>query len=305
MKGFVDVNTKDVWEAMEAGGHGFKVETVPLYLPNGSEVSDKVATVTNDGRYLGTVGKAYQVIQPERFYRMCEEFGRQTGAEVEQTITLRGGSVIGVTFNLGSTEFIQGDQIKMHFIVLTSFDGSISIIGRAVSNRMFCMNQLPSSTKLFDIRHTRWAENRLEIAAKMVGFFGQEQREFKDRMKSLARFRLPEPKAVEWFRDLFPKPKEGSKRSASYLDNNAERFVQLLNHGKGTEIAGVRGTGYGALNALTEFCNHHRSTRVVEGRDREEVRWESINLNGSNDRLMQTGFTSLVELSKQADGMYA
>lgn len=302
---FIDVKTNDVWEAQELGGHRFGVETMPLYLPNGKVVPDKVATVTNDGRYLGTVGRGYTVIQPARFYEMCQAFALQTGATVDKVITLRNGAVMGVSFDLGSCEFVSGDEVKMHFIVLTSFDGSISILGRAISNRLFCMNQLPSSTKLFDIKHTRWAEQRLDVAQKMVGYFGQEQAGFKEKMKALAGYYLPEPEAVGWFRSLFPQPRKDSKRSNSYLDNNTESFLHLLSHGKGTEISGVRGTAYGALNALTEWCNHHRATRITGDRDPEEVRWESVNLNGSNDRLMQAGFTSLVELTKQSNGIYA
>lgn len=290
-------DNRSMGEIMWDAGHDFHVDKVNMFLPNGTQVPDKMATVNVDGDYLGTVGKDYTPVQPSEFYALADAFRNETGARIASTITMKGGAVIGINFNLNTREYIPGDPVEMHFLMLTSFNMQYSVMGRALSNRLACLNQLPSSTKLFDIKHTRFVQNRLGMALKMLGYFNQEQLVFDSKMKSLANYSLQDRDAVSWFESLFGDRQKNSKRSDSILKNNTATFVELLTRGKGTELSGVRGTAYGALNGLTEYVNHHRSTRVKGDRDPAEVKYEAT-LFGSGQDLMQKGFNSLVEMVK-------
>lgn len=296
---FTDISYTSIGEAMETAGHNYEVGKVPLILPDGQRVPDKMATVRTDtNEYLGTVGADYKVVQPIQFYELADEFLKQTpGATIDRAVTIKCGAVMGLSFHIDTSEFVPGDPIRMEFLMMTSFNMQFSILGRALSKRLFCLNQLPSSNALFEIKHTTFAERRLGVAMKMLSYFGNEHLAFKDRMKSLVKYQMTERAMVEWFRGLFPKPKADSKRANSILENNTESFVRLLSEGKGTDIPGVRGTGYHALNALTEYVNHHRSTRVKAGRDPQEVRWEAT-VFGSGNALMQRGFNGLIEMVK-------
>lgn len=157
------------------------------------------------------------------------------------------------------------------------------------------MNQLPNSNSLFDIKHTTYASQRVGMALRMVGFYGKEQKSFNEKMKALVKYPMTERAMIDWFTGLLPVPAKGSKRSNSIFENTRAMFVKLLNSGLGVEVPGVRGTGYHALNALTEFVNHHRSTRVKEGRDPAEVKWEST-LFGAGNQFMQKGFNKIVDM---------
>lgn len=294
---FTDVNTKDAYTAMCAGGHNFEVETVPLQLENGVYVPDKRATVRKDtGEYLGTVGRHYEIVQPVSFYDTARHLVESTGGIINKTLTLNGGSVIGISFRLGTREYISGDVTELNFLMMTSFNSSYAILGRALTYRWFCLNQLPSSKRLFSIKHTRTAEDRLGMAAKMLGYYGKEMEGFDKKMARLVQYRMPEPKQIEWFGNLLPAPSPDSKRSLTVYDNTLSDFQHLLHHGRGADHPGVRGTAYAALQALTEYCNHYRTTRVREGRDPEEVRFESVTF-GSADKMMQTGFESLIKIA--------
>jgi hypothetical protein len=71
-----EIKTKSVVEAMDLGDHNYTVDMEPLVLPDGTKVWDKKAVVRTDlepgtkGRYLGTVGRDYQPVQPVRIYEM-------------------------------------------------------------------------------------------------------------------------------------------------------------------------------------------------------------------------------------------
>ena len=293
---FTKVATRDIGEAIYAGKHNFEVEAVPLRLPNGKVVPDKKATVVKGTeQYLGTVGKDYRLIQPMEFYELAQSFMEETGAVIDQTITLKGGACMGLSMKVATQEYVAGDPVELNFIMMTSFNMQYSLIGRAISQRLFCMNQLPNSNSLFDIKHTTFASQRVGMALRMVGFYGKEQKSFNEKMKALAKYPMTEQAMVNWFTSLLSVPAKDSKRSNSIYNNTRAKFVELLNGGLGVEVPGVRGTGYHALNALTEFVNHHRSTRVKDDRDPAEVKWEST-LFGAGNQFMQKGFDKIVDM---------
>ena len=304
MKGFTDMKTKNAWEAMEAGGHNFSVAKVPVCLPSGQEVPDKMATINReDGQYLGTVGKGYTVVQPSDFYQIAQEFIEQTGATITRTMTMRGRAVMGINFLVNTQEYLPGDPVEMNFVMMTAFDMSYSVLGRALSKRLFCLNQLPSSVRLFDVKHTTHAFKRLDMAMKMISYFSQEASNFDEKMKALTHYPMKERDQLDFFKRLFPAPLKSSKRAKSILQNNTVTFQRLLHSGAGVDVPGVKGTAYHTLNALTEFVNHFRATRVKNGRDEGEVKFEST-VFGSGNRLMQNGFNRLIDLTKSSDGVY-
>jgi phage/plasmid-like protein (TIGR03299 family) len=296
MRNFIEVSTHNAEEAMVSGNHAFEAKMVDLHLPDGRKVPDKKAVVRSDnGAYLGTVGKGYAPVQPRRFYEMIGELTRQVGGTIDKVLNLRGGSVMGVSVTVGDAEYVPGDPIRRSFIAMTSFDCSYSVMGRAISNRWICTNQLPSSKRVFNLKHTTNVEVRLDTAIKMLGYMRQEIDQFDGRMKRFAQFRMTETQMVEWFEELHPAPAANNQRSLSRMTNVKADFVQLLYSGAGTELPGVKGTAYHALNALTEYVNHNRTTRVRGERDEQEVRFESVNF-GSGDQLMQKGVDALVKL---------
>ena len=296
---------KALQEVIYDADHAFEVATVPLQLPNGAVVPDKMATVRKDtGAYLGTVGQGYEIVQPQKFYELADAFMRETGATINGAVTLKNSAVIGLSLCVDTREYLPGDPVRLNFLMVTSFNMRYSIIGRALSVRLFCLNQLPSSSSLFDIKHTRYAEPRLDMALRMIAYYYKEQIRFDQWMKSLVKYPMSERVMIAWFTDLFPNPKGDSKRGSTILDNNVETFTRLLSEGAGVNVPGLKGTGYHALNALTEYVNHHRSTRVKNGRKENEVKWEST-LFGSGNALMQKGFGRLIEMVKtEPSGKY-
>lgn len=290
------IQTANVVEAMEAAGHNFVADMVPIYLPGGAEIHNKVAVIRRDnGAYLGTVGKGYTPVQPTRFYELVQNLITTTGATIDSAVTLRGGAVMGVSVTLGDTEYLPGDPINRSFIVMTSFDSSYSVLGRVISKRWFCMNQLPSSEKIFNIKHTTNADLRLETALKMVGYLNKEIHNFDDQMREFVRTRLAATAATKWFDDLFPAP--AGDRAETIATNRRAVFTNLYHTGRGTHLPGVKGTAYQALNALTEYVNHERPTRIKNDRSADVVRFEAISF-GSGAELMTRGVKRLMDVIK-------
>lgn len=287
---------KNLTDVMIESDHDFEAVQQPLILPDGQAVPDKMAMVRSDtGKYIGTVGTGYAAVQPRTFYSLAQAFMDETGAVVDKTLSIRDGSIMGISFHVDTTEFLPGDPVQMNFLMMTSFNMRYSVLGRALSNRLACLNQLSSSKKLFDLKHTRYVDDRLKVAMNMIRYYNKEQLEFKDKMALLTGYSMRDEVAINWFRSLLPAPKKNSKRSVNMVENQVTTFSQLLAYGKGTDLSGVRGTAYGTLNALTEFVNHERTTRVKDGKDPETVKWEST-IFGSGAGLMDKGLNSIIEM---------
>ena len=285
------IDTTDINEAMEIGNHNFKVEKVSLKTVGDINVPDHVGIINADtGQYLGTVGKGWIPVQPEVIYDMANHLIESTNGKINGVFNMFGGSVIGVSFTLAEREYVAGDKTDLNFIMCTSFNGMYGISGSATTNRLACLNQVNTSSKIYNLRHTRFVNNRLEVVKNILTFYDNEIKDFDKKMMKLTNIRMNQKEAIEWFRGLFPDPK--SPKSAKMLDNQTTIFLDNLNNGRGSEIVGVKGTSYGAFQALTEYINHNRSVKVHHGREEEEVRFQSIHF-GSGNTLAQRGLTDL------------
>ncbi len=293
------IETRDAREAMAAGDHDYVVEMEPIKLANGKEIWDKQAVVRQDtGKYLGTVGRDYQPVQPSTIYAMVATMLESTGGMITSVVDLHKGSVFGVGLTLSTTQYLPGDKVDHEFLILAAHNGMYGILGRALTRRLLCMNQVPSSTKLFNLKHTRFVDTRLDVATRMLTYYDKEIKTFDASMKQLVAFKMTDTRMTEFVHQLYPKPAgTPSKRSVSMRENNMAAFIDLLYNGYGIDVPGLKGTGWHAFNALTEYVNFHRTTRVKEGREENEVRFEAINFGSGND-LMQRGLTLLLEMSK-------
>jgi len=288
---FQAIETKDVNVAMEAGNHNFEAIKEDLFTADGLRIPDHVAVLNqNTGDYLGTVGRGYEPVQPETFYELADEFIESTDAMIDGVLNFRNGSTMGLSFHIADREYIAGDPISLRFMMVNGFDGWQGLNGFAPTNRIACLNVCNSSNRVYNLKHTKNVLNRVQVVKNMLKYYQNEIASFDDKMNYLVGHRMNEAEAVKWFRSLFPKPT--SRRSETILDNKVAVFVDCLLHGRGSEIAGVRGTSYGAFQALTEYINHHRSVRVTEGREEDEVRFEAIHF-GTGNSLTQRGLTSL------------
>jgi len=285
------IRTTDVNEAMEFGNHNFEVEKHRLHTETGLVIPDQVAIVNrNTGSYLGTVGHGWEPVQPDTLYELAGELIHSTGCSINGVFSLRGGRIIGISFNIAEREYIAGDPISLNFIMLNAFDGSHGLAGHAPTSRAACLNVCNTSNKVYNLRHTKNVLNRVLVVKNMLKYYQNEIQSFDEKMQYLVSHNMNQDEAVAWFRSLFPKPT--TDRAETRLDNQVATFVNCLLHGRGSDIVGVRGTSYGAFQALTEFINHERTVRVHGERDEEEVRFETIHF-GSGNSLTQKGLSKL------------
>jgi phage/plasmid-like protein (TIGR03299 family) len=290
MEFWTSTNTKDVREAMEIT-HNFTVEKQHLFTESNMIVPDRMAVVNaNTGDYLGTVGIGWEPIQPEVLYDLAKHLIEATDGHINGVLNMLNGSVIGISFNIANREYVDGDKTELNFLMLTSFNGLYGLSGSAPTNRIVCLNQANTSNRVYNLRHTKFVMNRIGVVKNMLKYYRNEIKNFDKKMFQLVRYRMTDELAIEWFRGLLPTPH--SQRAEVMIENQVGIFIHCLQNGRGTDINGVRGTAYGAFQALTEYVNHERSTRIHNERKEEEVRFQSVHF-GTGSALTHKGMNHL------------
>lgn len=291
MSFFTKVETTNVDVAMDIADHNFDVEKHRIHTEAGTLIPDHVAIMNaKTGQYLGTVGKGWEPVQPKVIYELANELINATNGSINGVINMFGGSVIGVSFTIAQRNYVAGDPTDLNFLMLTSFNGMHGIAGHALTHRLACLNQCNTSNKVYNLKHTKNVGNRLEVVKNMLKYYNNEIKAFDDKMMKLVNKRMDLRESLDWFRSLFPAPK--SPRGETVLENQVQVFLDCLENGRGSGIVGVKGTSYGAFQALTEYINHHRSVRVHNDREEAEVKFQSIHF-GTGNGLAQRGLSSL------------
>lgn len=233
---------------------------------------------TNDEvEVVGTVGERYNIIPLDATFRLLGSLAN--GKRFETAGIINDGRVAFASI-ADEQEFVLdpsgvADRVSKYITASTSFDGSTGLrIGRSAV-RVVCENTLDmhfrGMSPLANVRHT------LNYAAKIA----QVQAEFK---KSEEYFAAAEAEAQELFSQKvtdaqfwslvegwFPKPEENKKGSQTKYENKIGLFAEAW---QGTPNAGIRGTGWGALNALTEANQWGRNVQSGRANGQENF-WKA------------------------------
>jgi len=300
-------------EMLQATGLDFTVSKVPLEGVLGSELGDTriaipehVAMIRDDTRVpLGVVGHKYQPVQNAEVFGLLDDLVRDGSMIYESAGTLRGGRNVWAQARVNVFEPVSGDPVGLYIFLFTAHDGSSTIKGFCGSKRFVCMNMMrlmemeaKGGGGFFSIRHTATAQDRLNQAMKIFETATRRFLAFEEFAKRLASFPMNLTTWRKFLDELIPVPEEDG-RSKSLIEGQHENLTALFESGRGQEIAGVRGTGWAALNALTEYTTHERTTRGANDGIRAERRFEA-NMMGSGASFTQGGIRLLGSMVQAA-----
>jgi phage/plasmid-like protein (TIGR03299 family) len=273
--GLGTVFTEEVTDYMRmldlAGLSGWNVREEDLHLDTTHdvewEVSAKaiVATMGDTERVLGVTGSRYEIVQNEDAFSFLQSL--HDGARWETAGALKGGRVV-----FGSMAFDRdfvldptgvADVVKSYLLVHTSHDGSTGVAGGVTPIRVVCQNTLNLAigkgiTQKFNIRHTIKADERMRAETEAWRVAHTYMDAFEAEAASLYAQKVTDSKFFGLVETLFPQPTEDKKGAQAKWENKRDMFAQAWN---GKPNAGIKNTGWGALNALTEANQWGRKTQ--------------------------------------------
>ena len=236
---------------------------------------------------LSVVGDKYGVLKSETVFMVLEEVYRGR-AVVETAGTLRNGKREWILVKRDSWDVTSGDKILSYDLWLNSHDGSGRFELHRTNVRVVCANTwksaVQSGERMIGVRHTFNVEAMVRSSINALDIMEKAENEERAKIRTMSETPMTRGDSVAFFRRLLNAGSEESTRTLNQLAT----LDNLFTRGTGNEGK----TRWDGFNAVTEFVDHSRSSRVSDGRDKAEVRFESA-LLGTGDVLKARAFELL------------
>jgi len=217
---------------------------------------------------LATVGKRYKPVQNEELFAFADNIhDADPNCRWESAGSLKQGKVVFGTVDIPRTMVLdpQGanDQTKLYLIVWTSHDGSVAVQAAITPVRVVCQNTLNlamrNAKQSFKIRHTQSVEGRIQVARETLGLALGYFDEFEKEAQELFKQEITNAEFSKLIQSIYPKPEKDAKGALKKWENKVI-LIDDLYHNSPTN-ANIKGTKWGAFNALTERLDYFRSGR--------------------------------------------
>jgi phage/plasmid-like protein (TIGR03299 family) len=221
---------------------------------------------------LGVVGERYRILQNEELF----DFGDALldgGGRWETAGSIKGGRQVFGSLALERETVLDpdgvSDKINTYLLVNTSHDGSIAIQASVTPVRVVCANTLNlalgtgvgrnrSTKQSFKIRHTQTAQGKIQAAREALGLANTYMDAFDLMAKDMIEREISNDKFQEIMRLAYPLPEEDKKGAIKKWSNKLQAIEDIY---QGNTNYMIAGTAWGALNAMTERIDWHRTPR--------------------------------------------
>lgn len=261
--GVVTDNVLTADEAIVAAGLDWTVDKEPKYRKLDGmfvPVENEFFNVrSSDQKILGNVSGIFNNLQNRDAFGFADSLVDDGSAKYETAGSLRGGKVVFLTMKVPVEMLVAGeDAHDLYLILRMGHDGSMAITAEITPIRCVCMNTLKlgslMATQRWSIRHTSKLEGKLAQARESLNMTFAYAEEFVIVGDQLVGTKVTDDMLIHFLEDILP----ARPKTQDVIDGVMHNFRESDN------IGNFRGTGWGALNAFTEYTDHGRDTHSQE-----------------------------------------
>lgn len=275
-------------DALEKAHLNWEVRKEKVYTGDMQEIPDNFVMMRGDTNTpLGIVGNRYTPINNIAGLDILDPvIGND--AVYETAGSLRGGKIVWFLAKLTKEYFLRGndDRMNQYCLIYLSHDGTKPVSVRFTNVRVCCANTISAAIKgaraEINIRHTANYKDKVSQAHEILKLADKHAQEFSNIMANLDLQPLSKVETEKKLELIFPG--EGTR-----VENVRDEVYSLFKNGKGNNGS----TRADLLNGITEYITHKRSTRVHEGNDEKEMRFESTML-GSGLKIQERALEVLM-----------
>lgn len=274
-----EVNTSDMLDLAHLSGWDLRFADVQV-----SGVSDERHAVPVKGvvrtnpfdqknDLLAVVGDRYQIHSNEEAFAFADAL-TDGGLQWETAGSINDGrKVFG---SLASPKTItldpkgRGDVINDYLLIATSHDGSMPLTAMNTPVRVVCQNTLNMAMsnravkQAFKIRHTSNMKGKIQAAREALSINIAYMDEFSKVATELIEAEISKAKFDEIVATVYPAPDNDASKAATTRYTKKVDLLESIYLGTadGPDTMGnIRGTAWGAYNALTEEIDWYRKPR--------------------------------------------
>lgn len=218
---------------------------------------------------LGVVGERYNVLQNEELFSFGDNL-LDGGGRWETAGSIKGGRQVFGSIALERETVLDpkgvSDKVKTYLLVNTSHDGSIAIQASVTPVRVVCANTLNLALgrgrngvkQSFKIRHTQTASGKVQAAREALSLTNAYMDEFDKQAQAMFEAEITRDQFAKIVQTAYPMPEKDAKGSVKKWETKVDLIDSIYTGPTNNMIAG---TGWGALNALTERLDWYRNAR--------------------------------------------
>ena len=173
--------------------------------------------------------------------------------------------------------------IDMYVLLTNTHDGTGAVTACATPVRVVCMNTLRAALRgaqaTYKIRHTSGAEARLTEARRVLGLTRGAAERVRRKAEELSAVQISDHDWRAFLDELVPDPPDSRPGQTRATNVRAEIDGIYRGHRFGQDD--VRGTAWGAWQAVVAYNDHAMTRRRTRTSTPEETRFERI-LGGQN-----------------------
>jgi phage/plasmid-like protein (TIGR03299 family) len=265
---------------------GFRDAELPAEMTN-----RKVLYRTDTAAPLSIVGKDYQIVQPIEILEFYRDLIEIHNFELNTAGSLDDGRRVWALAKMGDGFTLPGnDTVIPYCLLMTSYDTSLATTLMFTSIRVVCNNTLEwavqagveegDESSMIKVPHT----DKFDAAAVKLeaGLIDSSWHKYSEMCAEMARYTLPGTEATDFFlRCIFEVDQlrytPWDQLPAAQLKSYASIMEGYLS-GRGAEIKAASNTLWGALNAVTEYVDHHKPARSINNRFKGTIAGAGRNL---------------------------
>ena len=209
---------------------------------------------------LGVVSKNYKIVNPGDCLEFFRDLTAGQGFTLETAGTLFGGKRYWALARINKEAVIKGkDRIGGYLLLSSSADGSLATQARLTSIRVVCNNTL---TAAFGAKADARCLHRSTFSGDrmkdQLGVSRESFDKFAEACAALAKVRMNSMQAGEFVKKLLVEQKVTARIDKVTELPAYQRILGLFGGaGLGSTLLSAEGTAWGAVNAVTEYVDHH------------------------------------------------
>ena len=275
----------------QAGFDWDVVETPVAYKGIDGQYRDseekKVLFRGDTGAELSVVGMGYKVVQPKEILEFFSDIVNGTDLYLDTAGILFGGRRFFANANAAKSAYVgvKEDTICGNILLVTSVDGTLASQAGFYSQRTVCNNTLrialsEESTNRVRVTHRQVFDPT--VIKQKLGLIDNAWGQFVEDANLLASKKISDADVSAFVQTLvYADPAKPTPQQVTQHNT----IMDLYKNGMGASM--TIGNMYGALNAVTEYADHHNRIRSADNKV-----WAKF--HGATDKMKQEAFDMLM-----------
>lgn len=225
---------------------------------------------------LGLVSRRYQPLQNTDAFRFFDPIVGAEKAYFETAGALGEGERIWVMAKMpGAMEIVPGDECLKYLLLSNTHSGDGSVTVKFTSVRVVCQNTLmlamDDGQKAYRVRHSKQMQFKLEELADFLAITQDVFLRAEVTFRRLAKISMVGDRLDSYLAAVFPLTE--AQRKSGKKPARWDFLHEVFNAQPDLQLPGVRGTLWGAYNAITMFEDYKQPATEEQPEQRLDRTW--------------------------------